>query len=206
MRRPGRRTCPSTSSPSASKRMPISTRRRSDHATRGGEVGRARRPLRPHHRLPGDGAVPRRDQRALPDQGGPLRAHRHGSRDPARLRRAARHLALATVLTPCLRAYIARSARRSKVSSSSSGSAIATPTLTLSGSGTPSAGAECLDRAPDALGDLDRFARALLLTAQHDELVASDARDEVASADDRANAHGRPRRGCGRRPRDRTGR
>ena len=33
---------------------------------------------------------------------GPLRAHHHRSRDPVRLGRAARHLALAT-LTPCLR-------------------------------------------------------------------------------------------------------
>ena len=52
--------------------------------------------------------------------------------------RASRHLALATGLTPCLRAYIARSARRRSVSSSSSGSDIATPTLALSGTGTPS--------------------------------------------------------------------
>ena len=52
--------------------------------------------------------------------------------------RVPRHLALAAVLTPCLRAYIARSARRRSVSSSSSGSDNATPTLTLNGIGTPS--------------------------------------------------------------------
>ncbi len=76
------------------------------------------------------------------------------------------------------------------MSSSSSGSDIATPTLTLSGSGTPSVGPRASTAAADALGDLDRFARALLLTAQHDELVATDPRDEVASAHDRRKRTG----------------
>ena len=126
---PGPTSMPEYEQPELAEAAELDQQRRG--ARRGGRgVGRDRGPLRAHHGVPRDRALPRRHQRSLHAARRPLRPDRHRDRHPHRRGGAARHLALATGLTPCLRAYIARSARSSSVSSSSSGSAAATPTLT----------------------------------------------------------------------------
>ena len=68
-------------------------------AVRGGVPGRVQlRQLRPHHRLPGLGAVPDRDLGALPGPVSPHRAHRGGWRHPGGVDRVADHPSEAVLL------------------------------------------------------------------------------------------------------------